>query len=109
MPATTTRIITLALAILALAAPVAGAAPIRDGSPSLQQDHSRPDANVYVIPAPLFKQQPAAAATAHHARPSVADTGDRSPLVYIVPSLVLVAMLTAATVYIRGTRQIARA
>ena len=84
MTSSTTRIITIALAILALAAPVAAAAPIRDGSPALARPNQR--AHVYVIPASAFKQQPATTAPAHQAKPPVADTGDRSAHVYVIPA-----------------------
>ncbi len=84
MTSFTPRIITIALAILAFAAPVAGAAPIRDGSPPITRPNQR--AHVYVIPASAFKQQPATTAAAHQAKPSVSGTGDRSAHVYVIPA-----------------------
>ena len=100
MTSTTTRIITIALAILAVAAPVAGAAPIRDhdGRPAKR-------AHVYVIPASAFKPQPVTTAPAPRAKPPATDSGDPSPLVYILPSLALIAMLGAATMYVRASRR----
>ena len=105
MTSSTTRIITIALAILALAAPVAAAAPMRDGSPPLAAP--TPHARVYVIPDGLFKQPPATA-PAHNAPPAVSADSDPSPLVYILPSLAIIAMFAATAVFIRGTRQPAR-
>jgi len=125
MASTTTRIITTTLALLALSAPVAGAMPIRDTegvqtsslagttsdgprqelrnpdqrAPAAKpyQDLRNPDrrAPVPVRPsAPVQITKPAPAA----------DDGGPSPLVYIIPSLALVAMLGAAMIYTRSTR-----
>ncbi len=106
---TTTRILTIALAALALAAPVAGASPISEGSPASTQDRHPRTAHVYVIPASAFKQPSAGtAAPAHQTKvdqPAVTSGSDPSPLVYIVPSLVLIAMFAAAMVYARGSRR----
>jgi hypothetical protein len=123
----TTRIITIALAILALAAPVASAMPLRDGSPEIQTsslagttskqdlrnerggppigafDNSK--ANVYVVPSQQPQtmkpvEPPKAAPTA------TTDTDDgTSPLVYILPGLVLVAMLAAGYSFARMSRR----
>jgi hypothetical protein len=103
MTSTTPRIITIALAILALAAPVAAAAPIRDGSPPLAAP--TPPARVYVIPDGLFKQPLPATAPAHDAKPAVSGDSDTSALVYILPSLALIAMFGAAAVFVRASRQ----
>ena len=84
-----TRTIALALAILALAAPVASAAPMRDGSPPLVQDHSRP----WQGPVPTSAPQ------AHH--PAVATHNGVSPLVYIVPLLALAGAVAATTAFVR--------
>jgi hypothetical protein len=80
----TTRIITIALAILALAAPVAGASPIRDGSPPI-----RPTQDAQ----PVTKTQPAPAGDS-----------DSSPLVYILAGVALVGMLAGTTAYVRSSR-----
>jgi hypothetical protein len=114
----TTRIITIALAMLALAAPVATAMPLRDngdvGASSLagttsgpRQDLRNPDNQVPVVP----QQQPQTMkpVVIKQSPQPAADDGSPSPLVYILPSLVLVAMLAAGYGYVRMSRRPARA
>jgi hypothetical protein len=121
MTSTTTRIITTALAILALAAPVASAMPMRDGSPEIrtsslagttsapERDMRNPDnqAPVYIIP----QQQPQTMAPVHHDKPTqpavATDDSGTSPLVYILPGLALVGMLGAAIAFTRTPRRTA--
>jgi hypothetical protein len=121
---TPTRIITIMLATLALTAPVAGAMPLRDdegvrtsslaGTTSPKQDLRNPDQQA---PAPKPHQdlrnpdqqappvplKPYAPVVLTKPAP-VADDGGPSPLLYILPTLALVAMLGAATVYTRSSR-----
>jgi hypothetical protein len=97
MTFSTTRIIIVALAILALAAPVAAASPMKDGSPPLVQDHSRPDTRGLPTPAPK----------PHHT--VVAADNGTSPLVYVVPIVVLAALLSGAALLVRSSRQPLRA
>jgi hypothetical protein len=113
------RIITIALALLALSAPVAGAMPPRDTvtvapkqdlrnpdqqfpAPRPYQDLRNPDQRFPAPPAsspqPVVRTQPA----------PVANDGGPSPLVWVLPSLVLVAMLGAAVIYTRSSRRPAR-
>jgi hypothetical protein len=124
MTSTTTRTVAAILATLALTAPVASAMPIRDpddgsrtsslaGAPAPKQDLRNPDQQA---PAPKPKQdlrnpdqqappvplKPYAPVVLTKPAP-VADDGP-SPLVYIIPSLALVAMLGAAVVYSRSSR-----
>jgi hypothetical protein len=127
MTSTTPRIITIALAVLALAAPVASAMPLRDngdvrtsslagttGAPKQdlrnadnrapsavapQQDLRNADNRA---PRDVTPDRPAPAPA--KPRPVVADDGT-SPLVYIVPSLLLVAMLAAGVAYARTPRR----
>jgi hypothetical protein len=127
MTSTTTRIITTALAILALAVPAASAMPIRDhagtsslaGTTSTQKQDLRNEgggppigafdnskANVYVVPAqqpqtmkPVTPPKAAPAATT-----TDTDSGP-SPLVFILPGLVLIAMLAAGYSYTRMSRR----
>ena len=124
MTSTTTRIITITLALLALSAPVASAMPLRDAdgvrtsslagttapkqdlrnpdqqapAPKPHQDLRNPDQQAPPVPlkpyAPVVLTKPA----------PVADDGGPSPLLYIVPTLALVARLGAATVYTRSSR-----
>jgi hypothetical protein len=91
----TTRIITIALAILALAAPVAGASPIRDGSPPISPPHSTPliDTPPGKDAQPVVKTQPAPAAD-----------NDPSPLVYVLAGVTLVGVVAATTAYLRSSR-----
>jgi hypothetical protein len=108
MSSPTTRIITIALAILALAAPVAAAAPMRDGSPPLVQDHSRPDiGHVYVPPsvAQHWATPTPAPAPAKAEPPATTSDNDPSALVYILASLALVGMAAATVAYVRGSRR----
>jgi len=101
MRSSTTRIITIALAVLALAAPVAAAMPMRDGSPPLVQDHSRPDTVPPGVTQHWASPTPVPAAKA--APP--ATTGDPSPLVYILASLALVGTAAATVAYVRGSQR----
>jgi hypothetical protein len=113
MTSTTPRIITIALAILALAVPAASATPTRD-----QGGQTPSWAGTFWSPTPDPRN-------AHNGRPAqqpqtmkpvaiethpagVKDHGP-SPLVFILPSLALIGMLTAATLYVRSSRQPARA
>jgi hypothetical protein len=119
MTSTTARIITIALATLALAAPVAAAAPIRDNgdirTSSLAGTTSEPKVDMrnpdQIAPAPPAtpEQQPATMkpVVIVHSQP-VADSDGPSPFVYIIPSLVLVAMLAAGFGYSRLSRRPAR-
>jgi hypothetical protein len=108
MTSTTTRTVAAVLATLALTAPVASAMPIRDpdngsrtsslaGTPAPKQDLRNPDQQAPPVPlkpyAPVVLTKPA----------PVADDGT-SPLVYIIPSLALAAMLGAAVIYTRSSR-----
>jgi hypothetical protein len=116
MRSSTTRIITIASAILALAAPAAGAAPMRDGSPAIAapqranvyvppaESPAPHRANVYVPPA----VSPAPAAPPAHSRAVAADNGT-SLLVYLLPSLALVALLCGTALFVRSQRQPLRA
>jgi hypothetical protein len=129
MTSTTPRIITIALAILALAVPAASAMPIRDdgvqtsslaGTPSAPaQDLRNPDNQAPgVKPTPdlrnkdkgLPAQQPQTMnPVVIETQPAPGKNDGPSPLVFILPSLALIAMLAAATVYVRSSRQPARA
>jgi hypothetical protein len=124
MTSTTTRTVALILATLALTAPVASAMPIRDpddgsrtsslaGTPAQKQDLRNPDQQA---PAPKPKQdlrnpdqqapvplKPYAPVVLTKPAPVAADDGT-SPLVYIIPSLALAAMLGAAVIYTRSSR-----
>jgi hypothetical protein len=99
---TPTRIIAIALAGLAITAPVAGAMPIRDARPGApKQDLRNPDQRapappVAVTPVTVTKPAP------------VADNSGPSPLVYVIPSLVLAGMLGVAVLYARSSRRPAR-
>jgi hypothetical protein len=131
MTSTTTRIITTVLAILALAAPVASAMPIRDhagtsslaGTPSAPKQDLRNErggppigafdnskANVYVVP----PQQPQTMKPVHipkTAAPAATNTdtdNGPSPLVFILPGLVLIAMLAAGYSFARMSRRTAQ-
>ena len=124
MTSTTTRIITITLALIALSAPVAGAMPLRDRdgvqtsglartpwpkqdlrnpdqqapAPRPYQDMRNPDQRI-TPPVPVTPYVPV-----ELTRPApVADDGP-SPLVFIVPGLALVAMLAAAVIYTRSAR-----
>jgi hypothetical protein len=100
---TPTRIITIALAILAVAAPAAGASPIRDGSPPIAPPHK---ANVYVPPA-VSPAPTVVAATTH--QPAVVDDSGTSPLVYVLPIVALAALLCGTALFVRSARQPLRA
>ena len=123
MTSTPTRIITITLALLALSAPVAGAMPLGDDTaavpkqdlrnpdqqapapkPSAYQDLRNPDLRAPAPPVPL---KPYAPVVQTKSAP-VADDDGLSPLVVILPSLVLVAMLGAAVIYTRSSRPAAR-
>jgi hypothetical protein len=118
MTSTTTRIITTALAILAFAAPVASAAPIRDtegvqtsslaGTTSApKQDLRNADQRAPGIEA-VPAQQPKTMAPVVLTRPQpvvVPDNGP-SPLVYIAPSVVLIALLGAGFAFVRTSRPV---
>ncbi|HEX5620021.1 MAG TPA: hypothetical protein VFX51_16480 [Solirubrobacteraceae bacterium] len=127
MTSTTTRTVVAILATLALTAPVANAMPLRDandssrtsslaGTPAPKQDLRNPDQQAPApepkqdlrnpdqqAPAPPVPLKPYAPVTVTKPVPVSVDNGT-SPLVYIVPSLVLVAMLGAAVVYTRSSR-----
>ncbi|HET8754490.1 MAG TPA: hypothetical protein VFM58_00675 [Solirubrobacteraceae bacterium] len=77
MTSTFTRIITVTLVALALSAPVATAMPLDAGKPS----------------PPVKQTTPAPAA----------DDGSPSPLVFIVPTLVVIVMLGAAASHLRSS------
>jgi hypothetical protein len=124
MTSTTTRTVAAILATLALTAPVASAMPIRDpddgsntsslaGTPAPKQDLRNPDQQAPATepkqdlrnpdqkaPVPL---KPYAPVVLTKPAPVAVDDGP-SPLVYIIPSLALVAMLGAAVVYTRSSR-----
>jgi hypothetical protein len=129
MTSTTTRIITVALAILALAVPAASAMPIRDNTgvqtPSLawtssapRQDlrnadnraagvkptHDQRNADKGVPAQQPQTMNPVVIET----RPTPIKDDGPSPLLFILPSLALIGMLAAATVYVRSSRQPAR-
>jgi hypothetical protein len=122
------RIITIALAILALAVPAASAMPIRDngaqtsslaGTTSApKQDVRNPDNRAPGIePTQDLRnadnrvpaQQPQTIKPVVRTQPAPVKNDGPSPLVFILPSLALIAMLAAATVYVRSSRQPARA
>jgi hypothetical protein len=127
MTSTTTRIITTALAILALAVPAASAMPIRDhaGTSSLAGTTSAPKqdlrnegggpgigafdnskANVYVVP-PQQPQTMKPVAPPKATTPAATTDTDSgpSPLVFILPGLVLIAMLAAGYSFARMSRR----
>jgi hypothetical protein len=125
MTSTTTRTVALILATLALTAPVASAMPIRDpddgshtsslaGTPAPKQDLRNPDQQAPASKpkqdlrnpdqqAPPVPLKPYAPVVLTKPAPVAADDGT-SPLVYIIPSLALVAMLGAAVIYTRSSR-----
>jgi hypothetical protein len=123
MSSSTPRIITIALATLALAAPAATAMPLYEHgeqaapkqdlrNPDQQapapavpkQDLRNPDnqaPGIQTVPA----QQPSTYAPVERTKPpAVVHDSNPSPLVFILPSLVLLAMLAAATVYAKSMR-----
>jgi hypothetical protein len=122
---TTARIITTALAILALAAPVASAMPIREAptsslagttSPDWHSDMRNPDNQ-----APRPEDAPKALAHVPAQQPqtmtpvpapktatpvAATDTDDGpSPLVFILPGLVLIAMVAAGYSVVRTSHR----
>jgi hypothetical protein len=124
----TPRILIIALAILALAVPAASAMPIRDngaqtsslaGTTSApKQDVRNPDNRAPGIePTQDLRnadnrvpaQQPQTIKPVVRTQPAPVKNDGPSPLVFILPSLALIAMLAAATVYVRSSRQPARA
>ena len=128
MTSTTTRIITTSLAILALAAPAASAMPIRGdvGTSSLagttstpKQDLRNPDnrapgidtskTGVFVVP---YQQPPTMKPVAPPKATTPAATTDSdsgpSPLVFILPGLVLIAMIAAGYSFARMSRRTAQ-
>ena len=128
MTSTTTRIITVALAILALAVPAASAMPIRDNgvqtsglprtSSAPAQDLRNPDNRAPGVKPTQDQrnadngvpaQQPQTLKpVVIETRPAPVKDDGPSPLVFILPSLALIGMLAAATVYVRSSRQPAR-
>jgi hypothetical protein len=107
MTSTTTRIITIAVAVLALAVPTASAMSLRDhmGTSSLAGTTSAPAQDLRNADnrAPRYVA-PIAVKPAAQSQP-VGTGGGTSPLVYIVPGLVLAGMLGAALVYARTPRR----
>jgi hypothetical protein len=114
MTSTTTsiRTIVIALAVLALAVPAASAMPPRDHegvqtsslagtTSSTYQDLRNADNTGPRYVAPLHRSAPVAAVDP---KPVVATGGGTSPFVFIVPAIVLVAMLGAGVVYTRTVR-----
>jgi hypothetical protein len=111
---TPTRIITIALAVLALAAPAAVAMPLRDASGDIrtsslagttaapEQDLRNADNTAPRYVAPLKHPAPVAPAAV---KPVVSTGGGGiAPLALIIPGVVLVAMLGAGVVYLRTSR-----
>jgi hypothetical protein len=124
MTSTTTRIITTALAILALAAPVASAMPIRDnaGTSSLAGTTSAPKqdlrnadnraprpedgvARVYIPPQQPQTVKPVEPPKATTPAATTDTDSGPPPLVFILPGLVLIAMLAAGFSYARMSRR----
>jgi hypothetical protein len=127
MTSTTTRTVAVILAALALTAPVASAMPMRDaedgsrtsslaGTPAPKQDLRNPDQQAPApepkqdlrnpdqqAPAPPVPLKPYAPVELTKPAPVTVDDGP-SPLVFIVPSIALVAMLGAAALYVRSSR-----
>jgi hypothetical protein len=104
MTSTTTRTVALILATLALTAPVASAMPVRDGDGASArapvQDLRNPDQRTPGSPVPLKPYEPVQLTKP---APIAVDDGP-SPLVFILPSIALVAMLGAAAIYMRSSR-----
>ena len=129
MTSTTPRILTIALAILALGVPAASAMPVRDNGAATSsqagtfwapaQDMRNPDnraPGVEPTPVPANPHNGVPAQQPQTIKPVVIETQPArvkddgpSPLVFILPSLALIGMLAAATVYVRNSRQPARA
>jgi hypothetical protein len=126
MTSTTTRTVAALLATLALTAPVASAMPIRDadgsrtsslaGTPAPRQDLRNPDQQAPApepkqdlrnpdqrAPAPPVPLKPYAPVELTKPAPVAVDDGP-SPLVFVLPTVALIAMLAAAAVYMRSSR-----
>ena len=125
MTSTTPRTVAAILTALALTAPVANAMPIRDadgtrtsslaGTPAPKQDVRNPDQQAPAPrpyqdlrnpdqQAPPVRVEPYAPVELTKPAPVAADDGGPSPLVFILPSLALVAMLGGAVIYTRSSR-----
>ena len=110
MTSITPRIIITALAVLALAVPAASAMPLRDNmqTSSLAGTTSAPRQDLRNAdnrgPRDVAPVRPAHVPSAP-AKPVAADDGGTSPLVYILPGLVLVGMLGAAFAFARTPRR----
>jgi hypothetical protein len=128
MTSTTPRIITIALLVLAVAAPVASAKPLRDnegvqtsslaGTTSrTYQDLRGPDARPQVVVPAVPKQDlrnadnraPRYVAPLDHvapapAQPTVATDDSPSPFVYIIPAIVRVALGATGLAFARTRR-----
>jgi hypothetical protein len=126
MTSTTPRIITVALLVLAVAAPVASARPLRDEgvqtsslagtTSSTGQDLRGPDARPPAVPAvprqdlrtpdnraprfvaPVLRVAPAPV------QPTIATDDDPSPFVYIVPAIALIALGATGFAFARTRR-----
>jgi hypothetical protein len=125
MTSTTPRIIVTALAVLAFAAPVAAAMPIdqhqgehpsAESSPAQTQDLRNPDqqaprptGRVHSPGHPSQQPQSTKPVVITKTQPAPADDNGLSPFVYIVPSVVLIAMLAAGFGYARLSRRPASA
>jgi hypothetical protein len=117
MTSTITRTVVAVLATLALTAPVASAMPITDaGTSAPKQDLRNPDQQAPAAepkqdlrnpdqqaPAPAVPQKPYTPVGSTKPAPVVVDDGP-SPLVFILPTVALVAMLGAAAIYTRSSR-----
>jgi hypothetical protein len=127
MTSTTARTVAALLATLALTAPVASAMPMRDAEdgsstsslaapPAPKQDLRNPDQQAPApepkqdlrnpdqqAPAPPVPLKPYAPVELTKPAPVAVDDGP-SPLVFIIPTIALVAMLGAAAVYVRSSR-----
>jgi hypothetical protein len=112
MTYTTARLTTIALAVLAIAAPAASAMPIRDNgvqTPSRSGTSLTPTQNVRNADNRVPAQRPRTTKpVVTGTQPAPVKDDGPSPLVFILPSLALIAMLAAATVYVRRSRQPAR-
>jgi hypothetical protein len=122
MTSITTRIITIALATLALATSVASAMPIRDNvgvqTSSLAGTTSAPAQDlrnadqrapgIEAVPAQQPKTMAPVVRTQPQPQPATADNDGPSPLVFILPSVLVIAMLVAASTYALTTRPVRR-
>ena len=123
MTSITPRIITIALLVLAVAAPVASARPLRDAEgvqtsslagttsdtfqdlrnpdnrtpPVTTQDLRNPDNRVPIYVPPVTEAP-------RVTTPAVATDDAPSPFVYIIPGVVLIAMLGAGIAFARTSR-----